>query len=136
MVAKKMSVRVGLILGIAAVCLLVASTMACAGSPAKSSALYKAGTYTASAPGIHGDIEVQVKFSATAILEVKILKSEETQGVGDVALTTVADEIVKGQTLNVDTVSGASVSSQAVLDAVEDCVKQAGGDVAALKAKK
>jgi fumarate reductase flavoprotein subunit len=116
--------------------LIVATAASCASSPKGGSAKYKAGTYKASAQGIHGDIEVAVKFSSTAILEVKILKNAETAGLGDVALTTLAEQIVKGQTLAVDTVSGASVSSEALLAAVEECVKQAGGDLAALKTKK
>lgn len=44
------------------------------------------------------------------------------------------EEIVAYQSLAVDTVAGATYSSQAVLDAVAACVEQAGGDVEALKA--
>lgn len=42
--------------------------------------------------------------------------------------------IVDGQTLNVEAVSGATMSTNAVLDAVADCVAQAGGDADALRA--
>jgi hypothetical protein len=49
------------------------------------------------------------------------------------ALKTTTKEILDGQTLAVDTVSGATTSSQGILSAVEDCVKQAGGNVQALK---
>jgi uncharacterized protein with FMN-binding domain len=79
---------------------------------------------------------VAVTFSDKAITAIKILKSEETQGLGDEALAKVSDEIIKGQSLDVDVVSGASMSSKALLDAVEDCVKKAGGDPSALKKAK
>jgi urocanate reductase len=124
-----------------AACILTAGMIAaviaaCTSTPDKKNALYKAGTYTAKAQGIHGEVVVTVKFNSSAILEIKILKNEETQGIGDVALKKISEEIVKGQTLDVDAVSGASMSSKAILTAVEDCVKQAGGDVVALKSKK
>jgi len=130
--------RLGLVALVAAVGLIAAATSACAGGAksAPAAGLYKAGTYTAKAQGIHGEVEVEVRFSASAILGIKILKAEETQGIGDVALQKVADEIVAGQSLDVDVVSGASMSSKAVLAAVEECVKKAGGDIDALKAKK
>jgi Uncharacterized protein conserved in bacteria len=123
----------GIVLALCAACLLA---LACASSPSSGKTPYKAGTYTATGSGVHGDVEVSVNFSNTAILEIKILKSEETQGLGDEALAKVSDEIIKGQSLDVDVVSGASMSSKALLDAVEGCVKKAGGDPAALKAKK
>ena len=47
----------------------------------------------------------------------------------------LAKGIVDGQSLKLDTIAGATVSSKALLSAVEDCVKQAGGDVDALKNK-
>ncbi|WP_426351181.1 FAD-dependent oxidoreductase [Alloiococcus sp. CFN-8] len=96
---------------------------------------YKAGTYKATEKGHNGEIEIQVKFDKDAILEVKPLEHSESAGLGDVAMEKISKEVVEGQTLAVDTVSGATVSSKAILAAIEDCVEQAGGDVAALKAK-
>src|SRR5690606_32598432 len=54
---------------------------------------------------------------------------------GDTALDTMKERILSGQSLAVDTVSGATVSSEAILVAVEKAVKEAGGDVEALKNK-
>ena len=46
------------------------------------------------------------------------------------------NQIVELQGLGIDAVSGATLTSNAILDGVADCVKQAGGDVEALKAVK
>ncbi len=102
----------------------------------ESKAIYKAGTYTASAKGNNGDVKVEVKFDDTAIVSVKILEHGESGGLSDAPIQRIAQAVVDGQTLAVDVVAGASNTSNAILEAIEDCVKQAGGDVAALKVKK
>jgi fumarate reductase flavoprotein subunit len=110
----------------------------CVNAPAAKetvAARYNPGVYTATAEGIGGQIVVQVTFSAAAITDIKVLSDNETEGVGKVAVKELPGKIVAGQTLAVDAVSGATVSSTAILAAVEECVKKAGGDVAALKAK-
>jgi fumarate reductase flavoprotein subunit len=97
---------------------------------------FKPGTYTATTEGHGGTMTVQVTFSEKAIVSVKVQQQTETAGLGDQALQKIADEIVQGQTLAVDAVSGATDSSEALLSAVADCVRQAGGDPAALQEKK
>lgn len=96
---------------------------------------FKPGTYTAEADGRNGVVKVEVTFSENKIEDIKIVSHIETQGLGDTAMDKVKEEILSNQTLAVDTVTGATVSSNALLQAVEDCVKQAGGDVDALKKK-
>ena len=96
---------------------------------------YTAGIYKATTNGHNGDLTVEVEFSKDAIVSVKVLEHAESAGISDPALERIPTEVVDGQTLNVDTVSGATVTSKAVLTAIEDCVKQAGGDAEALKTK-
>lgn len=96
-------------------------------------AIYKSGTYTASAMGHNGDVKVEVAFDDVSIVSIKVLEHEETSGIGDIAIERLPDEILNGQTLSVDSVSGATFTSTAILKAVEECVKLAGGDVEALK---
>ncbi len=120
---------------------LVVSLAACGGqAPTKTpapgaAALYKAGTYTAEAQGVGGMVPVTVEFSESEILSVTIGENSETEGIATPVLEGFPKQIVEGQTLNVDVISGATVTSNAVLTAVADCVKQAGGDVEALKNK-
>jgi fumarate reductase flavoprotein subunit len=114
---------------------MVFSLAACSQTASgESKALYKAGTYTATAKGNNGDVTVEVKFDDKTIVSVNVLKHSETAGLSDAPIERIPQEVVKGQTLAVDTVAGASNTSKAILAAIEDCVIQAGGDVAALKA--
>ena len=95
---------------------------------------YKAGTYTASAQGNNGPVELSVTFSQDAITEIAIGKHGETTGISDGAFEKIPAAIIENQSLGVDTISGATYTSQAILDAVADCVTQAGGDAEALRA--
>ncbi len=98
-------------------------------------ALYKAGTYTGSAEGKEGQIQVEVTFSDTEMTEIKVVSQSETEGLGDEAIESIRAKVLEGQTLDVDAISGATLSSDGILAAIEDAVKQAGGDVEALRAK-
>ncbi|MDD3409856.1 MAG: FAD-dependent oxidoreductase [Eubacteriales bacterium] len=109
-------------------CLLLSCTAGLA-----EGAAYTAGTYTATAEGRNGAVTVEVAFSASAIESVTVTEQAETAGIADGALERIPAAIVDAQSLNVDAVSGATITSDALLTAVADCVAQAGGDVEALK---
>ena len=102
--------------------------------PAPQEGTYTAGTYEASAEGRNGPVKVSVTFTADAIEKVEITEHAETGGISDPAIEGIPAAIVEYQSLGVDAVSGATITSDAILEAVADCVKQAGGDVEALKA--
>lgn len=95
---------------------------------------YKPGTYTASAQGNNGPVELSVTFSQDAITEITIGKHGETQGISDAAFEKIPAAIMENQSLGIDAISGATYTSNAILDAVADCVTQAGGDPEALRA--
>ena len=76
---------------------------------------------------------MEVTFSANAIDSVKVVEHSETAGISDGAIENIPAAIVENQSLAVDTVSGATITSDAILKAVADAVAQAGGDVEALK---
>ena len=100
-----------------------------------SSNIYKAGKYTATATGNNGDIKVEVEFNESSIVGVSVVETKETEGLGDVAIDKVISQIVDGQTLAVDVVSGATNSCNALLEAVEKCATEAGGNIDSLKTK-
>lgn len=97
---------------------------------------YKAGKYEAVAKGYAGDIKLAVTFAKDKIEKIEVLEHKETDGIGSNPVEMYPKQIVEKQSLAIDNVSGATLTSAAILKAVEDCVKQAGGNIEALKAKK
>lgn len=101
--------------------------------PALADAAFTAGTYTASAQGNNGPVKVEVVFTADAIESVTVVEHGETAGLSDPAINNIPAAIVAQQSLSVDTVAGATFTSKGILDAVADCVAQAGVDPETLK---
>lgn len=91
----------------------------------------KDGVYTASEVGRNGEIKVQVTVKDNKIADVKVLDWSETHPVADLTKTELIPSIVDNQTVNVNNVAGATLSSFAIKAAVRDCLKQAGLDVKA-----
>jgi len=99
-----------------------------------SSTDYKAGDYSAASRGMNADVQVNVTFSENEIVSVKVGEHHESVGVCEPAIERIPAAIVEHQSLSVDTISGATMTSYAIIRAVTDCVEQAGGDVDALRA--
>ncbi|MFV0479953.1 MAG: flavocytochrome c [Anaerorhabdus sp.] len=93
---------------------------------------YTAGEYSATVTG-QQEMVVTVTFSEDAITDIQI-EHNETAGIGAPVVEEMPQQIIELQGLGIDTVTGATLTSQAILDGVADCVEQAGGDVEALKA--
>ena len=94
---------------------------------AHAEALYTPGTYTASAKGIASDVKVTMTFSETEITDVIIDAAGETPELGGAAAPKLEQAILAAQGVDVDAVSGATVTSDAVKKAVADCISQASG---------
>jgi fumarate reductase flavoprotein subunit len=91
------------------------------------------GVYAAVRKGINGDVKVEVTIAGDRIEKITVLESSETPAIGGDAMKALIGKIVAGQTLAVDSISGASYSSKALLGAVEDCLKQAKANVQRFK---
>jgi len=102
-------------------------------APAAEAPLYTAGTYTGTGIGRGGELSVSVVFADDAISEVTVAAHAETPYISDPALERIPAAIVANQSLGVDVVAGATLTSVAVINAVADAVEQAGGDSAALR---
>lgn len=101
-----------------------------------SASQYTEGTYTGiSENGKNGALSVEVEFSKTEIKSVKVVDFEETAGISDTAIERIPKEVVEYQSLNVDIITGATLTCEAIIEAIADCVEQAKGDVEALKTK-
>lgn len=95
---------------------------------------YKAGTYTATTTGMH-EMKVIVTVSGDKIEDIK-LEHSETPGIGEPAAESLPKDILDIQGLGVDVVSGATLTSNAIINGVIDALKQAGAtdaDINALK---
>lgn len=90
------------------------------------------GTYTSTQKGFGGDITVEMTIEGGAIADVQISGPNETEGLGSVAVAELPARILEAQSLNIDTISGASVSSGAIIAAATDCLAQAGIDASTL----
>lgn len=94
---------------------------------------FEPGTYTAAAQGMAGYVYVSTTFDEHSITEIEISDENQTVGVCEEVYGTIPAKIIETQSLGVDTVSGATMTSFAVINAVSQCVAQAGGDVDAMK---
>lgn len=84
------------------------------------------GTYTAEVQGFGGPIVVELTMSGNTITDLKCTGDSETDGLGSVAVEKLPGRILEAQSLDIELISGASVSSGAIIDAVTECLKQAG----------
>lgn len=99
-----------------------------------SDGMFTPGTFTATTMGMH-EMTVKVTVSANEITNIE-LEHTETAGIGEPAAASIPAEILETQGLGVDTVAGATLTSNAVMEGVIDCLKQAGAtdeDIAKLK---
>ena len=90
-------------------------------------------TGTGTAQGIDGPITVEVTVDGDKITKVEITEQNETQGIGSVAVEQFPDEIVKTQNIDIDNISGATVTSTGIKDAVKAALEDAGVDPAAFE---
>ena len=115
--------------------MMIASMAACSSAPKNDQGgegKFKAGTYTGTAQGNNGDVTVEVTLSADKIEKVEVTEHKESAGISDAAIANIPATIVESQSLNVDTVSGATHTSDAILDAVKAALTEAGADIEAL----
>ena len=94
---------------------------------------YTAGTYTAAALGRNGDVKVEVVVAADKIESVTVTEHQETAGIADPAIERIPAAIVEHQSLGVDAVTGCTMTSEAIVEAVALAMAQAGADVEALR---
>jgi len=105
---------------------------AASGETVESVIAFTPGTYTSLVRGYNAAIELAVTFTENAIEKIEVVSQGETEHIGDVAIPVMIENIVAFTSTGVDTVSGATVTSNAILAAVRDAAVQAGCDVAAL----
>ncbi|MEN1759949.1 flavocytochrome c [Anoxynatronum sibiricum] len=96
-------------------------------------ALFQAGTYTATVDGHNGDLTVEVTVTADEIVSIETTDHKESAGITDLVFERIPAAILSQQNLAVDAVSGATVTSDALISAIINALEQAGADIAALQ---
>ncbi len=93
----------------------------------------KNGTFEGKAYGNNGWLTVEVIIKDNKITDIKTPGQRETKYLGDTAIREIGKDVLQYQTLNVDNVAGATVTSTALKTAIAQAIEKAGGDIAAFQ---
>lgn len=108
----KRNISIGLIF------ILVAATLVgCGGEK------YEDGTYTGTGKGFGGDIEVEVEVKDGKISSVDVLEHSESDGIADPAIENIPEAIVEKNSTDVDAESGATLTSEGIIEAVNNALE-------------
>lgn len=76
--------------------------------------------------GIGGAVKVKVTVQDGKMTQIEIVEQNETPGIGDKAVAELPKAILQAQSIAVDGISGATITSNAIKEAVADAMAQAG----------
>ncbi|WP_370757814.1 flavocytochrome c [Parasutterella sp.] len=93
----------------------------------------KNGTFEGKAYGNNGWLTVEVNIKDNKITDIKTPRQRETKYLGDTAIREIGKDVLQYQTLNVDNIAGATVTSTALKTAIAQAIEKAGGDIAAFQ---
>ena len=109
--------------------LLLAGAMfltACGGSTSSTSAAGGvSGSFTGTAKGM-GEVSVTLTLTDNVITDCTAKGDEETPGIGSVVIEQFPGEVVEGNTINLDSISGATITSNAFVEAAKAALTEAG----------
>ncbi|MDY5251683.1 MAG: C-GCAxxG-C-C family (seleno)protein [Erysipelotrichaceae bacterium] len=80
--------------------------------------------YIGEAEGYGGTVKVKVTMDGDKIAKIDVLSHSETAGVSDAAFSSIPDAIIAAQSTDVDVASGATYSSKAIMEAVDDALSK------------
>ena len=120
---KKSKILISLVLA----CMMLLS--ACGGSaPAATTeaAAPAAASYTGTAQGMGGEVSVTLTIENGVITDCVAVGDKETDGIGSVVIAQFPAQVVEGNTINLDAVSGATITSNAFIEAAKAALTAAG----------
>lgn len=103
--------------------MLSAAMLACGGAAAMAE--------SATAQGFGGDVTVTLDVRDGLLTDVTIVGDSETEGIGKAAMPKLAETMLKKNSIDVDTVAGATVTSNAVLTAAAEALALTGQELTA-----
>ncbi|MGF7194776.1 NADH-dependent flavin oxidoreductase [Staphylococcus pasteuri] len=96
---------------------------------------FNKGTYNVFAKGHNGNLPMKVELSEDKIVSIEVDDSGESEGIANPVFERLPQDIIEGQTLNVDVVSGATVTSEGIIQGIAEAIEQAGEDPDVLRAR-
>ena len=78
---------------------------------------FKGGNFSGTAAGFHGDVTVELTLDANKTITAINTTSSETEGIGETAIDVLTEKVLNTNSLNVEAVSGATISSEAFVAA-------------------
>ena len=90
--------------------------------------------YEVEVDGHNGPIKVEVKIFEGVIEGINVIEHNETLEVVESTLDLIPKSIITKQSGNIDLITGATITGQAIIDAVSQCAKKAGLDLFSIKA--
>ncbi|MFZ7103584.1 MAG: ABC transporter substrate-binding protein [Peptococcaceae bacterium] len=110
--------------------LLVISAAGC-GTAGTDNTETKAGSYTGKAAGYHGDLTVATEIDTEGnISNITVSQHSETENIGTAAIEKIPERIIAAQSLEVDSIAGATRTSKGIINAVANSLEAAGKDLA------
>ena len=83
--------------------------------------------------GMYEGLKVKVTATEDKIEKVEVVEHNETEGTSDPAIKNMPGKIVDANKVNVDVETGASMTSEGIMKAVEQALEEMGYDVAKFK---
>ena len=90
-------------------------------------------TVTGVGQGLDGDVVVEVIADQDTIYSVAVVSHNETQGIGTMAVDQLPGAMVEANSISVDSVSGATITSGAIKEGVRNALVDSGLDPAAFE---
>ena len=87
--------------------------------------IYSEGEYSGVAPGYHSDIKVKVKTDNYRILRIDITEHHEMPVISEVVFKDIPYRVIRENSTDVESVSGATYTSRGLLKALDDALSKA-----------
>ncbi len=114
---------------------LVSSSLVGCSTSESAEGVYTPGTYEATAKGFGGDVVVTITVDESSITDVTIIGDSETDGIGTTAVTELPAAILESQSAEIDGVTGATVTSNAIKTALNAAMALAKGESTEVEVK-
>ena len=87
------------------------------------------GTYSVESTGMYPGLKLDITIEGGVISSVKVVEHAETVGISDLAIESIPQIIAEKNSINVDVVAGATLTSNGIIDGVKAAITMAGGNL-------